>query len=65
MISQELLELLTRKGRAVRMIPIPVSKKEARLSTIFFLAKTDKKTKTKMIPIPVSKNEARYKHKDR
>ena len=34
MISQELLELLTRKGRAVRMIPIPVSKKEARLIII-------------------------------
>merc|ERR1712080_491049 len=30
MTFPELLELLTRKGRAVRMIPIPVSKKEAR-----------------------------------
>ena len=29
-ISQELLELLTRRGRAVRMIPIPVSRREAR-----------------------------------
>ena len=29
-VSQELLELLTRRGRAVRMIPIPVSRREAR-----------------------------------
>ena len=29
-VPQELLELLTRRGRAVRMIPIPVSRREAR-----------------------------------
>ena len=29
-LAQELLELLTRSQRAVRMIPIPVSSREAR-----------------------------------